>query len=1266
MPETDLNSVPTAPRIRTKKRFPALRSIQFPADLPITAKKADIIDAIQRHQVVIIAGETGSGKTTQIPKMCLEAGLGQTGRIGCTQPRRVAAVSISRRIAEELNVPWGREVGCKIRFSNDSSPETVVKVMTDGILLAEIHHDPELRDYEALIIDEAHERSLNIDFLLGYLRQLLPRRPDLKVIVTSATIDTELFSIAFGHAPVIEVSGRLFPVEVRYAPMSPEALDAGEISYIEAAAEAATQALAESRHGDVLIFMPGERDIRETRDLLESRAGGAEVIPLFGRLSSADQQRVFIPGPRRRVIISTNIAETSLTLPRIRYVIDSGLARISRYNPRNRTKRLPIEPISQSSANQRKGRSGRVAEGVCIRLYSEEEFLARPLFTQPEVQRANLAEVILRMKALDLGNIEDFPFLTPPQPVSIQSGYQLLRELGALTPENDLTDLGWDLARLPVDPTIGRMLLAAARENALSELLIIAAGLSIPDPRERPADATAGADAAHRRSADPTSDFLSLLKLWRVFHEQAKNLKSQSQLRKFCKSQHLSFMRMREWQDLHVQLEELISEISGFRLNATPASYDAIHRAVLAGLVGQIAQKTGPNQYRATGQRSAMVFPGSTLFRSKEAKSAAQNTAAASAAPTKQPEWIVIGELVETSRLFARTVAGIQPDWVYELGSHLCSITHHEPFWSADSGRVLVRERIRFQGLELLERTVPFGTVNPREATEIFIRRALVPGEIKSPHRFLSHNRALRQKIETWQTRMRHHELNDIDAAFFRFYAARLENISSLPDLNRVVREQMARDPNFLCATESDLLAGTELSFDAAAFPDQIQIADQSVPVAYAYSPGEEQDGVTVRCSAHLAEALSAGDCDWIVPGFREEQIACLLRALPKSLRREFQPIDAKAAEMAKALGPQDGPFLTALSRFAAQRYGITIAETDWPVNELPNYLRPRFEVRGLDNRVIAAGRDWNEIKRILAKQTVDHREEEWQRAATAWERFGITQWNFADPPERIELASASGSSLAAFPGLQLEAGEVCLRLFPSSQQARQATRAGFLRLCELALSKELAWLQKDLRALDACKQLYVTLGSSDEFLETALASLKTHLFEIEPVWPLRKATFDAAVAQARERLPGLVQRFGPLIKSILELRQELLLCRQPFPTVRSELDELLPKAFLAKIRFQRLQHLPRYLRAMLVRAERARVNAPKDREKAAQIAPFQKKLAELQKRAAVAPELADQIEEFRWAIEEFKVSLFAQELGTVRPISAKRLEQQAAQISAK
>ncbi len=1289
-------------------------AVTYPEALPVSGRRQEIIEAIRRSQVVIIAGETGSGKTTQIPKMCLEAGLGIRAKIGCTQPRRVAALSISRRVAEELSVSWGREVGCKMRFSDDTSNETFIKFMTDGILLAEVQGDPNLAEYEVIVIDEAHERSLNIDFLLGHLRQLIRIRPDLKVIITSATIDTARFSAAFGNAPIIEVSGRMFPVEVRYAPLDARAEDDGDQTFVDAAATAVEDVLTSSSFGDLLVFLPGERDIRELRDLLQTRGvTGVDVVPLFGRLSGGDQQRAFATSSMRKVVLATNIAETSITIPGIRYVVDAGLARISRYNPRTRTKRLPVEPVSKSSANQRKGRSGRVADGICIRLYSEEDFEGRAEFTQPEIQRANLAEVILRMMAARLGEIETFPFLEPPSPAAIRAGYELLRELGAIDEQRQLTQRGFDLAKLPVDPTIGRIILQSNQEGVLEEVLIIASGLSIQDPRERPFEDQTAANTAHRRFQHPGSDFLTLLNLWEAFHDQWERLKTQGQLRKFCKSNYLSYLRMREWVDIHAQLSSAFHDAigplaeeelqdppapttphaePGAGLKAEDRRYQAIHRSILSGLLGHVAQRVERNVYRASGARQVAIFPGSGLH-DKGQQGKVTNSRDARSNPgtplpkTKQPEWIVAGEIVETSRLFARTVVGIEPDWIAELGAHLCKRTYDQPLWDYAMGQVMARERITFQGLEVAHRRVAYGTIQPDAATDLFLRSALVDEDLMEPEGeeeplktatsrdanrghalprpgrrrwqlhstlFLERNREIRHRIETWQTRSRHHGLGDVDELLFQFYRLQLAGkpMSSVQELNQRLREELPKNPEFLCAREQDLVGERDLNFDAKAFPDSVTVGNRELPITYAYAPGEEHDGPTLKVPLGVLADVKDAAVVWSVPGLREEQIAWLLRELPKASRRDLQPFAPKVKEIVVEFRPSGGRFLDELAAFITRKYGIAVPAGTWTPDQLPNHLRPRVEVLGPNQKPLAVGRDLSVLEGRLLTVKAPAVDEAWREATDRWERFGLTTWSLGTIPNRVELSGSGGWSMVGFPGLSVEEDQVCLRLFRKESDAQRSTPAGWARLLDLALTREIAWVHKDLRSLELHKILYATLGSGDELVESALVHLKRHLFPVPKA--LSEEEFRLAGDLAREKMRGIVPPFVDLVGLILQRRQELLVCRKPYATLRDDLDSLLPKRFLETVPYSQLTHVLRYLKGMGLRAERAALNSVKDAERGRLVQPFVEAVSRYRSDASKSRQKWEQL---RWLVEEFKVSVFAQELGTAQPVSVKRLQ---------
>ena len=1232
--------------------------IHYPPELPVSGKRDEIVAALAKHQVVIVAGETGSGKTTQLPKMCLERLMvtQARGRIGCTQPRRMAATSVSRRVAEELNVQWGREVGCKVRFGDDTSRETLVKFMTDGILLAEIQSDPMLRAYSILIVDEAHERSLNIDFLLGHLRGLLKRRPDLQVVITSATIDTQAFSAAFENAPIIEASGRLFPVEVRYRELADEE---GE-GLVEDVVTAVEEAFIDSDDGDILVFLATERDIRDTCDALTGALGnGFEVLGLFGRMASADQQRIFSPGPRRRVIVSTNVAETSLTLPRIRHVSDSGLARISRYNPRTRPKRLPVEPVAQSSANQRAGRAGRVRNGVCVRLYTHEDFAARPQFTQPEIQRANLAEVILRMKAFRLGDVETFPFLHPPSNAAIQTGYTLLHELGALNDEHEMTPLGHELARLPIDPTLGRMMLQAEKEGVLPELLVIAAGLSIPDPRERPEDAKEAAAAAHRTMADPESDFLTLLRIWRAMPPA----ESRNALRRWAKSNFYNASRLREWRDLHRQLADAM-DVKPV-LPDRDIHYAAIHRSVLTGLLGHVAMREERNIYKTTGNRLTTIFPGSGLFvrGKKPAQSPRKLTEEKGQAPS-QPQWIMAAEIVETSALYARTVARILPEWIAELGAHLCSQRYSDPHWDAKAGRVLATERMLLSGLEVARKLTDYGRIDPKEATEIFIRGALITADTPIQLRFFAENQRLRVKMETALTRVRNHRALVLDEMLYRFYAARIEGVSSIHDLHRIVKARLATETDFLCATETDLLGDAGLDYDRDAFPEQVRLANTVLPLSYEYNPGDEKDGVTVSVPLPVARALTSGQLQWMVPGMRADQIGTLLRALPKSIRKMLQPIEPKVREIAATFDPGQGEFLSALAAHIQRTYCVALRAEDWPPESLPAHLMPRIHIVDDRKRVIASGRDLSALHGEIGTA----RTPAWERAAREWERPVGKSWSFGDLPEKITVEQIAGTPHFAWPTLSIAKEGAAILLCHTCEEAEKTSIPAVRQLAEIAAVKDIAWLAREFRQLGlaasrpakptnlrdaftvATAKLVCTAtpwGTPESLCRGAIVMLTEHALRLSPTLPLTEARFLAMLAAFHRNVPVLARKVIDGIAQIVALRHAITSSLRRYPALDADLARLLPADFPAGLAFAQFTHIPRYLRTVQLRAERATLAPAKDAEKARQLAPF----FGWEKR--VAPALHS---EFRWILEEFRVSLFAQELGTPSPVSAQRL----------
>ncbi len=1378
--------------------------LEFPPELPITARVEEITAALAASQVVVLAGETGSGKTTQIPKMCLAAGRGTHGRIACTQPRRVAALSVSRRVAEELGVAWGREVGCKIRFNDETTRDTVVKFLTDGMLLAEVQGDPLLREYDTIIIDEAHERSLNIDFLLGHLRTLRYKRPELKIVITSATIDTAAFSEAFDGAPIIQVEGRTYPVEVIYAPLDELGRDytdndenaddadtsatasakAEALHYIDGTVEALDRILRDSSAGDILVFLPSERDIREVRDLLESKIGNQksriELVPLFGRLSNAEQQRVFAPTQRRKIVLATNIAETSLTIPGIRFVVDTGLARISRYSPQARTRRLPIEPVSQSSADQRKGRSGRVADGVCVRLYSEKDFLERPRFTQPEIQRANLADVILRMKAFGLGDIERFPFINMPAAKSIRAGYALLEELGALDSPSDLstppsqlstpsvralTPLGRELARLPVDPTVGRMILQARTEKALREVVIIAAGLSVQDPRERPLDKQQQADAAHRRFAHPDSDFLTLLNIWETYHDEFDRL-SQAKLRRFCRDHFLSYTRMREWRDIHTQLIETLEQRDDFKLTSalvgrglpTPPSrhdrvsggvgsprptapedpfifgtpaYRAIHRSILAGLLGNIATYDEENEnYKATHDRRVNLFPGSVLHRRepprKKPLNSQPSTLNSTSARSRAPKWLLAAEIMETSRLYARTCARLDPAWALDLGAHVVRIAHSEPFWNVDAGRVMVKQRTRLYGLELESRAVGYGKINPAHATEIFIREALVADTVTFPLDFLTHNRRVRETVEAQLTRTRDAGYLNLDEALYRFYAHHLiesetqnsapktqNSLSSVPDLIDLVRHRRATEPNFLHVSPDELRDPAAVEHDHEAFPTALPLQNTALPLNYAYKPGQPDDGVTLDLSVREAEALTPAALDWAVPGHLEQKVEHYLRALPKELRRSFVPLAETAKGLTAQIAQRDRltgrreTLTEALSFQIAERFRVAVDPTAWEEKPLPDYLRVRVRIVDDRGREIVSSRDLADIRAALAAihtgaastKTAAHvggvtspraaplESPDWRRARAKFEKPPSSTWTFGDViPERVLIAESSGVPLYAFPALTAERDGVALRLAKTLDAAQSATRDGISRLLELQLSRELTWLERDLRSLRLLGPLAAILAPLDQLQSDALTALRLWLTNpdrcragspdpaVSPTASspaatstLTAATFTTALEKSLADLRGLVPRLVDQLREILTLRQSLLVHPSLFPTLERDLAALIPPDFLLRTPYPQLAHVPRYLRAMKLRADRWKQNPTKDTERAAQLAPYLAALAKLPSSdvGGVTSPRSSPAESFRWLVEEFRVSLFAQELGTAEPVSTQKLDRALAQCRA-
>ena len=1225
-------------------------ALSFPPDLPVVQRRAEIAKAISEHQVVILCGETGSGKTTQLPKICLEIGRGVMGMIGHTQPRRIAARSVAARIASELQSQLGQVVGYKVRFSDKASPDAFIKIMTDGILLAETQTDRDLLQYDTLIIDEAHERSLNIDFLLGYIKQLLPRRPDLKVIITSATIDPQRFSAHFNNAPVIEVSGRVYPVDVRYRPVQSEEPDEDDPTVLDAIVSAVDE-IAAVDEGDILIFLSGEREIRETAEELTKRASShfAELLPLYARLSTEEQQRVFEPHKGRRIVLATNVAETSLTVPGIKYVIDPGLARISRYSANARVQRLPIELISQASANQRKGRCGRIEAGVCIRLYSQDDFESRGEFTDPEILRSNLASVILQMKALKLGEIERFPFIEPPRPGMVREGYQTLHELGAIDDRNELTQSGRELAKLPVDPRIGRMILAAQNENCLKEMLIIASALATQDPRLRPIDSAKLADISHQQYADERSDFLSYLKLWDALQKGAEELSS-NKLRKLCQQRYLSFVRWREWQDVHRQLRDLVTE-SGMELNAKPATYEDIHRALLTGLLTNVGFKHDGHEYLGVRDRRFHIFPGSGQFQIA-------------------PRWVMAAELVETTRLYARTVARVQPEWIEQLAQHLVKRSYTAPYWNAKSAHVEAFERVTLYGLTLVpKRRVHYGKIDPKVAREIFIQQALIEGDYQPPARFDSayavNNRALIEDLRSTEAKRRRRDVMVDSQALFEFFDGRIpSHVVNGPLFEKWRRHTERENPRLLFLSPADLMKPGALAADRAEFPDAMNVSGLAFPLRYRHEPGHADDGVTMTVPIEALNQISETQTAWLVPGLLQEKVAALIKTLPKALRVNFVPAPDFAESVLRTLEFGQGDLIDQIAARLAQLTGIEIARQDWSPAAIAEHLLMNFHVVDIEGKVIAAGRSLARMRQQLnetdARQAIAVKSE--------FDRHFITSWDFGDLPDRVPIQHGA-MALHAYPAIVDDQTSVSLRLLDSAQRSAHATRAGVRRLFVLAVRDELAAHIDYLPGLDEMSLHFAPLGSSDQ-LKAHLIDLCADRVFLGDLQDVRtQVDFERRLRSGWNNLWPVASEISTLIGRILAAHHALDLQLADFDNpfwsealedIRTQLTHLMPDGFMLSTPYAWLLQFPRYLQAISVRMRKlANAGLPRDRHATAEVKKQWNRYAARRDHHRQQCIVDPSLDEFRWMIEEFRVSLFAQELGTSIPISSKRIEQQ-------
>ncbi len=1265
--QAELDRLLAASRAAVAVRLARLPKPTFSDDLPVNSRRDEIARLIASQPVVIVCGETGSGKTTQIPQICLAIGRGVRGLIGHTQPRRIAARSTAARIAQELQSELGALVGYKIRFSDRTSPEAYVKVMTDGILLAETQSDPWLEQYDTLIIDEAHERSLNIDFLLGYLKQLLPKRPDLKVIITSATIDAERFSQHFAQAPVIEVSGRLHPVEVRYRPLQnntgDETASGGNRTEddddrdLYAAIVDACDEAHRLGSGDVLVFLPGEREIRDAAEALRKQhPPHTEILPLFSRLSAEEQSRIFKAHVGRRIVLATNVAETSLTVPGIRYVVDSGLARVKRYSYRRKVEQLQIEKISQASANQRAGRCGRVSAGVCIRLYEERDFALRPPYTDPEILRSSLAGVILRMKALRLGDIDQFPFLEAPPRKAISDGYQLLHELGAVDANNALTPIGEQLARLPLDPRLGRMVVAARDEGCLREMLVIVAALSVQDPRERPQERQGSADAAHRQFADEKSEFLSWLRLWQWYEEQLAHRKSHRKLLEICRDKYVSALRLREWHYIHRQLHDFVAE-QGWRENQQPASYEAIHRALLAGLLGNIGCKSEESaHYLGARGGKFLIHPGSPLLK-------------------KAGKWLIAGEISETTRLYARCVARIEPVWLEQVGAHLLKRSWFDPHWEKKAMQAVAFERITLYGLVVdPRRRVNFGPIDPAQAREIFIRQALVEGEVSEEFArrwpFFNHNQQLLLDIETLEHKSRRPDVLVDDQLIFAFYDRLLPaEVHSGAAFDHWRREIEREQPQRLFLQREDLMRHEAAGVTSEAFPPEIRLGGSDYALSYHFDPGSPRDGVTLSLTLAQLNQLPAARCEWLVPGLLKEKVSQLIKTLPQRLRSRLVPVPEFAAEFVAQVPPQEQPLLDALIAYALQTRGLNargweITADAFRPDVLPPHLFLNFRLLDEHGRQLAMSRNLAELRGEWAREA---RQEFAELHETPEPYRGMRDWTCGELPERMEVRLGSGQCVVGHPGFADDGDSVSLRVFDSPEQAANAHAAGLARLFMLQFREQLKYFANNLPGLTQMAMQVIHLMTLDELRQQLLALTIDRACLALP-WPHDAATFKARCQEAKPRLGLLAQEICRLVAQILAdwqtLQKKLPACKA-YPGVLQDIDaqvaRLIGKRFIVDTPFERLAHFPRYLKAIALRLDKLKGGGSqgmaRDTRLSAEFAPlwsnYERRARQLAKQGVRDP----QVEQFRWLLEELRVQLFAQELRTPAPVSSKRLQ---------
>ncbi|NOG60898.1 MAG: ATP-dependent RNA helicase HrpA [Proteobacteria bacterium] len=1229
--------------IQTKlDRQANLPDCHFDNDLPINQHQSDIASAIENNQVVIICGETGSGKTTQLPKLCLTLGRGIDGYIGHTQPRRIAAKTVAKRIADELQSELGSHVGYKIRHQDISNKNSYIKLMTDGILLAELQQDRYLNQYDTLIIDEAHERSLNIDFILGYLKQLLPRRPDLKVIITSATIDVERFSEHFNKAPVIEVSGRSYPVDVLYRPIEDDEENEDERGREGAIVDAINE-LASFDMGDILIFLEGEGEIHETDKFLRKQnLPDTDVLPLYARLSSSRQNKIFAPHKRRHIVLATNIAETSLTIPGIRYVIDSGMARISRYSYRSKVQRLPIEKVSKAAANQRKGRCGRTSDGICIRLYSEEDFESRTEFTQPEILRTNLASVILQMKALNIGDIENYPFINPPEKKLINDGMRVLQEINALDKHNKLTSIGRKIARFPLDPRHARLLLAANEFNCLNEILIIVSALSIQSPRERPIDKQEKSDKAHEQYDDENSDFIWFVNLWYFYQKQQKKL-SQNKLRKLCQTNFLSYMRMREWADIHRQLRHVCTEMK-FTINTDAASYQNIHCAILTGMPSHVAFLSDKHEYTGARDIKLNIFPASGQF-------------------NKKPKWIVAADLVETSRLYARNVASIESNWLINTAAHLLKYNYSDAHWESKSARVVALEKISLYGMTLVAaKRVNYGRVNPVESKALFIRNALVEGDLASSASFYKHNNKIINEVRELEKKSRRPDIVD-EEAIYNFYDKALpidvydgQSFAAwAKKLNKDQKQALCLDKDMIMSHEAEHVTEN-------LFPDTIQSKGLSIPVEYKFEPGKEDDGLNIDVPVAALKQFDEKQMDYLVPGLIEEKIIVLLRSLPKQIRTKIVPIPQTATECAKNITNRTVSLKQNLSAYLYKTRLVEIKDEDWPETVLPEHLKTNFRIIDSDNQLLGTGKDIAVLKEKFADKAGDAFTELYDNEFGTEE---VTSWDFGELPVKQEI-KINNDVIVVYPSLIEEEGKVYNHAFETKESADYYLRYGLRQLFKRELIKDIKYMRKNLRGIEKLALMYSNIGSKAELINEVvnLSIDETFLYNDEPI--RKQDYFFATLEENKQNLLMNAEKVCILLETILDKQIKVYSRLSDADIVKhvgascdieEQMEYLIYGGFINDVPYKCLQQYPRYLDSILKRLEKLNGGLEKDKQSTKLIQEHWNRIKKLVDNAYATDCFTTSLYEYRWMIEELRISLFTQELKTKMPISVKRMD---------